>query len=133
MTALWLNDALVAAANAPQTAEEHGCPIPSAEVVALAEQVLRALAAHPELPAPHVCPGADPGIGITMRRGDLMVFIEANNEFDGEESCVVFCASNKKDWPKADQVEPEQFAEYAADAARFLLEGVPVPWEGSQE
>lgn len=132
----WLNDALAAAASAKQVAEKYALPIPSDEAIELAAQIIRALAAHPDLPAPHVSPGVDPGIGITMRRGKRglgrlsrwlgrTLYVEV-----GSDAEVAFCVIESKGLPKAVDAEPAQFAEYAADAARFLLEGVPVPWEG---
>jgi len=136
MAAPWLDDALATLAGVHEEAAQYDCPDPTPDAVVLAEQVVRALAVYVRYPKPHICSSADGGVGIVSRAGDLMVFIEADNECgdEGEEegACVVFCASNKVDWPKAVEAAPEQFAEYAADTARFLLAGVPVPWEGSQ-
>lgn len=129
----WESDALATVAALHATAEEHGCPDPSPEAVALAERVVRALAAHRYLPEPHITPGADPGVGITVRRGGLTVYVEAHNEGDDGAACVVFCVSDGKGWPAATEVEPDGFADAADASARFLLEGTPVPWKGATE
>ena len=129
----WEAEALETLAGVRALAAEYGEPDPTPEAVALTEQVIRALAAHADYPKPHVCCSADGGVGVSSWRKNLMVFIETHNANEDGAEGVVFCVSNKKEWPKAVEAEPERFAEYAADVARFLLKGTPVPWERETE
>lgn len=118
MNAGWAGPALVGVASLPMTAAENGIVAPTVEAVALAGRAVRALAAHAELPKPHIVPSADGGAGVTFRRGGRIAFLEVHNE----GPVAVLALYDGAGWPESAEVEDTEagLAAAAAKAAAYM-------------